>query len=704
LRNPYVVDRPLTDKDFYYGRDPSFALLERCLRDGHQLLLLFGRRRIGKTSFLNQLSVRLGINYSPRRVEWDGLPDSDLVWRIVVGVAQTIGDVEPDREIYEAKGAAPLFQRFQTLIAAAGSTAYLVCFDSVPAIDPAAREEWSQAIAVLSLLLEESPNLAILLAIKGRPADLGPELRLYGLPQIVLEPLREEETEDTLTVPVRGVMSIDFQSVHRIHRLTGGDPHLVQLFGWILFEQRASIGWVGLPEVENVIDEIVALGAPQFEESWDACSPAARIVLCTFSEMVGHHGVASADDIAFYLAQLRIQIPMQDIEDALVELIAHDLVERLGDETYRLSNTLIRHWLKKSRNVLDTVQQTRTYRRARLRRISPLKKKRIDWASALLWLVAGVIALLILFVWRSRQTQIVWTVEPTPAIATKSVLQETVAIALPTVEKGVAPGHIVYIGKEAASSMWEIYVKRSDGSDPVQLTDNQAKDTSPAWSPDGRRIAFVSDRDGNREVYVMNADGNEQLNLTAHPAEDWTPAWSPDGQRIAFSSFRDGNWEIYVMDADGSDPERLTQNRALDYGPSWSPDGQRIAFVSDRDDNLEIYIMDVADGQPTRFTDDAATDQDPAWSPDGTQIAWASYRDDNMEIYIADVDGSEIRNVSRDAYADDHGPVWSPWGTHLAYFSNRDRGWDIYTLDLETGERINLTSSALLEQSPHWGP
>jgi Tol biopolymer transport system component len=63
-----------------------------------------------------------------------------------------------------------------------------------------------------------------------------------------------------------------------------------------------------------------------------------------------------------------------------------------------------------------------------------------------------------------------------------------------------------------------------------------------------------------------------------------------------------------------------------------------------------------------------------------------------------------MRNVSRDAYADDHGPVWSPWGTHVAHFSNRDGGWDIYTLDLETGERDNLTSSALLEQSPHWGP
>ena len=706
MRNPYIVVRPLTDQDFYYGRDPSFALLERYLRDGRRLLLLSGRLYIGKTSFLNQLPSRLGTHYVSRRVEWDGLEalGEDLVWRIVVGISQALGEDEPDREAYEAGGAAPLFQHFQTMIAAKGSTTYLICFDSVPAIDFAADKGWSQALIILSPLLEESPNLAILLTIEGRPVDLGAEFKMYGIPQIVLGPLREEETEDTLMTPVRGVMSIDFQAIHRIHRLAGGDPLLVQLFGRILFEQRASIGWAGLPEVENVIDEIVALGAPQFEASWDVCSPAAQVVLCTFPEMVGHHSVASADDIAFYLAQLRIQIPMQDIEDALVELLAQGLVERLGDETYRLSNDLIRHWLKENKSALDTIQQTRKYRRAHLRRISPLKNKRIDWASALLWLAAGLIALLILFVWRSRQARITWTVEPTPAIATKSVAQETPAIVLPTPEKGVAPGHVIYIGKEAASSTWEIYAMRSDGSDPVQLTDNQDNDTSPVWSPDGRHIAFVSDRDGNREVYVMNADGNEQLNLTMDPAGDWTPAWSPDGQCIAFSSFRDGNWEIYVINADGSDPERLTRNGALDYGPSWSPDGQRIAFVSDRDGNLEIYIMNVEGDQQTRFTDDPATDQDPAWSPDGKQIAWASYRDDNMEVYVANVDGSEMRNLSRDAYADDHGPVWSPWGTHVAFFSNRDGGWDIYTLDLETGERVNLTASTLLEQSPSWGP
>ena len=74
-----------------------------------------------------------------------------------------------------------------------------------------------------------------------------------------------------------------------------------------------------------------------------------------------------------------------------------------------------------------------------------------------------------------------------------------------------------------------------------------------------------------------------------------------------------------------------------------------------------------------------------------------------MEVYAAGLDGSQIRSISRDAYADDHGPSWSPWGNQIAFSSNRDGGWDIYTVDLESGRRANLTSSPLLEQSPSWG-
>ena len=115
----------------------------------------------------------------------------------------------------------------------------------------------------------------------------------------------------------------------------------------------------------------------------------------------------------------------------------------------------------------------------------------------------------------------------------------------------------------------------TDGANLINLTNHPAEDRSPAWSPDGRQIAFNSNRDGNTEIYVMNADGTNPINLTNHPAEDRGPAWSPDGMQIAFSTDRDRNddgtknAEIYVMNTDGTNLINLTNHPAVDRGPSW---------------------------------------------------------------------------------------------------------------------------------------
>ena len=705
MRNPYVVDRPLTDQDLFFGRDLSFGGLRDHLNGGQKLVLLCGQPRIGKTSFLNQLSVRFGSRYRVCLLEWDALPDHGAgpLWRMVLGVARAMAQEEPGREILEADAVSRVSDYLESLLSTVEAARHLVCFDGVPGTDVASRGEWDQAVSSMLSALDRTDNLAILLSIEGHPEEIGGVSSLGELPRMSLGPLREDEAEDLLTMPVRGTLAFDYEAIRQVHRLSGGEPFLLQLFGKILFERRAAAGWVGLPEVNHAIDQIAASGASQFERNWEACSPAGQLVLCAFAEMTGHHGVGSGKDVGLCLARLRVHMPAQDVEDALLELVGRGMLDRLGSATYRFRNGIFRHWLKQKISAIDIVRRAQGYRRFRPRPISLLRGKRVDWVGLFLWLVSGLLALLIAFVWRSRETNTFWSVVPTPSPSGLAASPPTPTFALPTPEKGVAPGRIVYVSKDSPDDPWQIYAMRSDGSDPVRLTRNQSNDTSPVWAPDGRHVAFVSDRDGNREVYVMNADGNEQLNLTAHPAEDWTPSWSPDGQRLAFASFRDGNWEICVMDGDGSNQQRLTQADGADYGPSWSPDGEQIAFVSNRDGNLEIYVMDADGSNQTRLTDHDATDHSPTWSPDGTQLLWESYREDNMEIYAANVDGSGLCNLSKDAYADDHGPTWSPWGRRIAFFSNRDRGWDIYTLDLETGERVNLTMSPSLEQGPHWG-
>jgi Tol biopolymer transport system component len=164
-------------------------------------------------------------------------------------------------------------------------------------------------------------------------------------------------------------------------------------------------------------------------------------------------------------------------------------------------------------------------------------------------------------------------------------------------------------------SIFSIYTVNFDGSGLKQLTENEAMDTSPDWSPDGQRIVFQSTRDGDREIYIMDADGSNQINLTNHSANDQTPTWSPDGSMIAFTSDRDGNEEIYLMNADGLDMTRLTDDPGRSKRPVWSTDGNLIAFYSDRTGNFEVYVMATDGSGITRLTDHSDFDGFPSWQP-----------------------------------------------------------------------------------------
>ena len=273
---------------------------------------------------------------------------------------------------------------------------------------------------------------------------------------------------------------------------------------------------------------------------------------------------------------------------------------------------------------------------------------------------------------------------------------------------------------------FEIYTMSEDGSDETRLTDEDANDFDPSWSPDGDKIAFVSFRDGsnNMEIYVMDADGSDQTRLTETENDvlDREPSWSPDGEKIAFASNRDGNYEIYVMDADdGSDVTRLTDDDddddALDREPSWSPDGEKIAFVSDREvdvppdeigDQAAIFTMDADDGDDVEMlTDnDVTLGSHPTWSPDGEKIVFASFRDGGNEIYTMDADDGDDVNRLTDDEADSLYPTWSPDGEKIAFSSDRedDQNLDIYEMDADDGSDVTrLTEDDEEDREPDWG-
>jgi polyisoprenoid-binding protein YceI len=189
-----------------------------------------------------------------------------------------------------------------------------------------------------------------------------------------------------------------------------------------------------------------------------------------------------------------------------------------------------------------------------------------------------------------------------------------------------------------------IFVMQADGSKVRAMTKgSNALDSAPAWSPDGTRIAFVRDvsenATGRTEIFTIRADGTDLTRLTDDPsrAKD-NPSWSPDGTTIAYVSFGGaGNEDIWVMDADGSNPTQLTSDPRYEYSPMWSPDGTRIAFARDGD----IWVMDADGSHQRKLTSGPEHDGEVEWAPEGTQLVFT--RDDR--IIVMNPDGSRQRRV-----------------------------------------------------------
>jgi TolB protein len=227
----------------------------------------------------------------------------------------------------------------------------------------------------------------------------------------------------------------------------------------------------------------------------------------------------------------------------------------------------------------------------------------------------------------------------------------------------------------------------------------------PAWSPDGSKIAFVRIRGGNADLYVVNADGTGRRML-AHvssflpnlvslqpvgiPNPNANPAWSPDGRRIAFTSSRDGNEDIYVVDVDDGGLVNLTRSRGTDRVPAWSPDGRLIAFRSDRDGRGEVYVINAGGRGLRNLTQDPAPDGGPLWSPDGHRILFQRAGD----IWVMNRDGGAQRNLTPEVrparFSGDSSPAWSPDGRLIAFVTRRDGNPKVYVMTANGRDQAEL--------------
>jgi len=284
-------------------------------------------------------------------------------------------------------------------------------------------------------------------------------------------------------------------------------------------------------------------------------------------------------------------------------------------------------------------------------------------------------------------------------------------------------GRIVFTRKSVpwSNNTSEIWVLDLDTDSLVQLTHNNAVDWIPSWSPEGTRIAFTSDREGNYDLWVMDADGSEQRPWITLDAWDEYARWSPDGSRLAFASTGEtsGVWnsEIFVA-ASNTNLRRVTFNMGADEWPSWSPDGRWLACSSDRDKDMDIYVFSAADGSNiTNWTADTAFNEQPTWSPDGEWIAFIrkAQTAPGEEVYWGDVwigrrDQSEFRQLTQDGLATD--PAWSPDGRYIVFSHPWDStgdgeltpedASDLWAVSVGSGGPFVLTEGVEQDFAPQW--
>lgn len=243
----------------------------------------------------------------------------------------------------------------------------------------------------------------------------------------------------------------------------------------------------------------------------------------------------------------------------------------------------------------------------------------------------------------------------------------------------------------------DIFAMQRGDSEPRRLTNSPADDRDPAWSPDGRSIAYVTNKDGAWEIYVMDVLNRQQRRITFSPGYVGSPSWSPDGTFIVYEAYVEDNLDIYISSIDQSgpcgEPCRVTTDPGPDFEPEWMPErpdgtgGRMIAYTGIRAGAQDIYLISLdnpSDASAVQLTDTATIDENYAtWTPGGTRIAYSVYEDGRESVYYRDVDITEdesgaifVTRISAEvAVGRGHQPVWNPQDGSSLFYS-ADRGID----------------------------
>jgi TolB protein len=270
-----------------------------------------------------------------------------------------------------------------------------------------------------------------------------------------------------------------------------------------------------------------------------------------------------------------------------------------------------------------------------------------------------------------------------------------------TGERGVFSTRIAYVVKQGAR--FELRVADADGQNAQSILKSQEPIMSPAWSPDGTRMAYVSFQNKKPILFVQNLSASRQpAPVAAYRGSNSAPAWSPDGKTLAAVLTRDGNSQIYLMNADGTNLRRLTRSDAIDTEPFFTPDGQSIYFTSDRGGSPQIYRMAASGGEPARVTFDGDYNVSPRVSPDGKTLVFISRINGRFQLMSMDLESRQIQALT-DGQRDES-PTFAPNGRIILYASDVDNRGVLAAVSSDGRFKQRLGIQAADIREPSWGP
>jgi TolB protein len=263
--------------------------------------------------------------------------------------------------------------------------------------------------------------------------------------------------------------------------------------------------------------------------------------------------------------------------------------------------------------------------------------------------------------------------------------------------RGAFSTRIAYVNKISNTS-YRLEVADADGEGMEVAARGKEPIISPAWSPDGVKVAYVSFEQRKPVVYVQNLMTGERTIISNEKGSNSAPAWAPDGRRLAVTLSKDGHSQIYGVNADGTGMRRLSNSNGIDTEPQFSADGQSIYFLSDRSGGPQIYKMSASGGAATRVTFNGSYNVSPRISSDGKTLAWISQRDGAYSLYAMDLASGQEQRLAVGATE----PSFSPNGKYIMYATAGRSGLAVVSLDGRVKQR--LTTNAGNIRAPSWGP